>query len=211
LHYKQKILILATSKPDVQEKSNFMAVKKSELYSSIWECCNQLRGGMDASQYKDYVLVVLFVKYISDRAKSVDGYLIEVPEGASFDDLVKLKGKANISEEFNKILNKIAEANDLNGVINVADFNDEAKLGKGKDLVDTVSNLIGAFQKPELDFANNRADNDDLLGDAYEYLMKHFASESGKSKGQFYTPAEVSRVMAKVIGIHLDNQILVNL
>jgi type I restriction enzyme M protein len=184
-----------------------MAVKKSELYSSLWESCNQLRGGMDASQYKDYVLVVLFVKYISDRAKSGEVQLIDVPEGASFDDLVNLKGKSNIGEEFNKILNRIAEENDLDGVINVADFNDEAKLGKGKDLVDTVSNLIGAFQKPELDFVNNRADNDDLLGDAYEYLMKNFASESGKSKGQFYTPAEVSRIMAKVIGIHQNNKV----
>lgn len=183
-----------------------MAVKKSELYSSLWDSCNQLRGGMDASQYKDYVLVVLFVKYISDRAKSGDSQLIEVPRGASFDDLVRLKGKSNIGEEFNKILNSIAEANDLDGVINVADFNDEAKLGKGKDLVETVSNLIGAFQKPELDFVNNRADNDDLLGDAYEYLMKNFASESGKSKGQFYTPSEVSRVMSKVIGIHKDTR-----
>lgn len=68
-------------------------------------------------------------------------------------------------------------------------------------MVDRLSNLIGIFQKPELDFSKNRAENDDILGDAYEYLMRHFASQSGKSKGQFYTPSEVSRIMAKVVGI----------
>src|SRR5271157_4928403 len=93
-----------------------MAIKKSELYNSLWKSCDEPRGGMDASQYKDYVLVLLFV------------------------------------------------------------------------------------DNPALDFRGNRAEGDDLLGDAYEYLMRHFATESGKSKGQFYTPAEVSRMMAKVIG-----------
>ena len=94
---------------------------------------------------------------------------------------------------------KLADANNLRGVIDNADFNDQDKLGKGKELVDRLSNLIGIFQ--ELDFSGSRAEGDDLLGDAYEYLMRHFASESGKSKGQFYTPAEVSRVMAALLGI----------
>ncbi|HED37628.1 MAG TPA: type I restriction endonuclease subunit M, partial [Ignavibacteria bacterium] len=93
------------------------------------------------------------------------------------------------------------KANDLNGIITVADFNDDEKLGKGKDKVDRLSNLIEIFENEALDFSGNRAENDDILGDAYEYLMRHFATESGKSKGQFYTPAEVSRIMAKVIGI----------
>ena len=178
-----------------------MAIKKSELYSTLWKSCDELRGGMDASQYKDYVLVVLFVKYVSDKYKNNPDSLIEIPEGCTFDDFVELKGKSNIGEEINKKMAALAEANDLSGVINVADFCDEQKLGKGKDLVDTVSNLIGVFQSSGLDFGKNRANDDDLMGDAYEYLMKHFASESGKSKGQFYTPAEVSRVMAKVIGL----------
>lgn len=178
-----------------------MAIKKSELYSTLWKSCDELRGGMDVSQYKDYVLVVLFVKYVSDKYKNNPDSLIEIPEGCSFDDFVALKGKSNIGEEINKKMAALAEANDLSGVINVADFCDEQKLGKGKDLVDTVSNLIGVFQSSGLDFGKNRANDDDLMGDAYEYLMKHFASESGKSKGQFYTPAEVSRVMAKVIGL----------
>jgi type I restriction enzyme M protein len=188
-----------------------MAIKKSQLYSALWDGCDELRGGMDASQYKDYVLVVLFVKYISDKAKKDTDMLISVPEGCSFDDMVTLKGKTNIGEEMNKILEKLAEANGLTGVITNADFSDENKLGKGKDLVETVSKLIAVFQREELDFSNNRAADDDLIGDAYEYLMKNFASESGKSKGQFYTPAEVSRIMAKVIGIGKDERQMISI
>jgi type I restriction enzyme M protein len=157
---------------------------------------------MDASQYKDYVLVLLFMKYVSDRFAGKKDALIEVPAGASFADMVALKGKKEIGDGINKIIEKLAEANDLKGIIDVADFNDESKLGEGKEMQDRLSALIAIFQKPELDFSRNRADGDDLLGDAYEYLMRHFATESGKSKGQFYTPAEVSRIMAKVIGIN---------
>ena len=177
-----------------------MAVKKSELYSTLWKCCDELRGGMDASQYKDYVLVILFVKYISDKSRSDAAFDIEIPEGCYFEDFVALKGNPNIGEEINKKMQKLAEANQLDGVF-VADFDDEAKLGKGKDKVETLSKLIAVFQNENLDFSKNRAADDDLIGDAYEYLMKNFATESGKSKGQFYTPAEVSRVMAKVIGL----------
>ncbi len=180
-----------------------MAIKKSELYSSLWASCDELRGGMDASQYKDYVLTMLFVKYISDKAKKDNDFAIEIPKGASFDDMVNLIGNTNIGDLLNKqILNPIKEANGLN---DFPDFNDENKLGKGKDLVDTVSNLIRIFNDNALDFSGNSAEGDDILGDAYEYLMRHFASESGKSKGQFYTPAEVSRILAKVIGISAAN------
>lgn len=179
-----------------------MAIKKSELYSSLWKSCDQLRGGMDASQYKDYVLVLLFVKYVSDRYSGQKDALIEVPPGGSFADMVALKGDKEIGDKLNKIIGKLAEANELKGVIDVADFNDADKLGKGKEMVDRLSDLIATFNTPDLDFRNNRADGDDILGDAYEYLMRHFATESGKSKGQFYTPAEVSRIMAKVIGVN---------
>src|SRR4030042_1492475 len=178
-----------------------MAIKKSELYSSLWASCDELRGGMDASQYKDYVLVLLFVKYVSDKAASQKNYLLDVPKGGSFADMVALKGNKEIGERMNKIISKLAEANDLKGVIDVADFDDPDKLGKGKDMVDRLSNLVAIFDNPSLDFRSNRAEGDDLLGDAYEYLMRHFATESGTSKGQFYTPAEVSRIMDKVIGI----------
>jgi type I restriction enzyme M protein len=178
-----------------------MAIKKSELYSSLWASCDELRGSMDAGQYKDYVLVLLFMKYVSDKG----GALVEIPEGGSFADMVKLKGQADIGDKINKIIGELAKANDLTGVITVADFNDDERLGKGKDKVDKLSNLIEIFEKPELDFSSNRAEGDDILGDAYEYLMRHFATESGKSKGQFYTPAEVSRIKAKVIGISPHN------
>lgn len=178
-----------------------MAIKKSDLYSSLWKSCDELRGGMDASQYKDYVLVLLFVKYVSDKYAGQKDALIEVPAGGSFADMVALKGDKEIGDKINIIISKLAEANDLKGVIDVADFNDAEKLGKGKEMVDRLSNLVGIFNNPGLDFKGNRAEGDDILGDAYEYLMRHFATESGKSKGQFYTPAEVSRIMAKVIGI----------
>jgi len=176
-----------------------MPIKKSELYSSLWQSCDELRGGMDASQYKDYVLVLLFMKYVSDKAANQKGYLLDVPKGGSFADMVALKGDKEIGDQVNKIIAKLAEANDLKGVIDVADFNDADKLGKGQDMVARLTKLVSIFQ--ELDFGQNRAEGDDLLGDAYEYLMRHFATESGKSKGQFYTPAEVSRIMARVIGI----------
>ncbi|WP_280509577.1 type I restriction-modification system subunit M [Nocardia farcinica] len=176
-----------------------MALKKSDLYSSLWASCDQLRGGMDASQYKDYILTLLFVKYVSDKAKTDANSLIEVPEGGSFDDMLAAKGDKEIGDRFNKIIAKLAEANDLRNVIDQADFNDEEKLGKGKEMQDRLSKLVTIFN--DLDFRGSRAEGDDLLGDAYEYLMRHFATESGKSKGQFYTPAEVSRILAKVVGI----------
>lgn len=178
-----------------------LAIKKSELYSRLWKSCDELRGGMDASQYKDYILVLLFMKYVSDKYGGRKDALIEVPKGGSFQDMVSLKGTAEIGDGINKIIRKIAEANDLKGVIDVADFNDDDKLGKGKDMQDRLSNLIAIFQHEALDFSKNTIEGDDILGDAYEYLMRNFATESGKSKGQFYTPAEVSRVIAKVIGM----------
>lgn len=179
-----------------------MAVKKSQIYSWLWKSCDALRGGMDASQYKDYILTLLFLKYVSDRSLSDPDAQITVPEGCHFADMVKLKGSKDIGEEIDKIIAKVAETNGLGGVIDNAKFNDPTKLGDGKDMVDRLSKLMEIFSRPELDFRKNRAEGDDILGDAYEYLMRHFASESGKSKGQFYTPAEVSRIMAKAVGIN---------
>jgi type I restriction enzyme M protein len=179
-----------------------MAIKKSELYSSLWASCDELRGGMDASQYKDYVLTMLFVKYVSDKYAGDPMSLIEVPKGSSFDDMVALKGQPDIGDRINKeILRPLFQANGLEGSMELVDFNDDDKLGSGKEKVDTLSKLIAVFENPGLDFKNNRAEDDDILGDAYEFLMRHFATESGKSKGQFYTPAEVSRILAKVINV----------
>lgn len=175
-----------------------MAIKKSELYSSLWASCDELRGSMDASQYKDYVLVMLFMKYVSDKKDP----LVELKPGTTFYDMLQHRGKTDIGDQINKIIGEFAKNNNLSGIITEADFNDDAKLGTGKEKVDRLSNLLNIFNKPELNFSANRADGDDLLGDAYEYLMRHFATESGKSKGQFYTPSEVSRIMAQVIGIN---------
>ena len=181
-----------------------MAIKKSQLYASLWQSCNELRGGMDASQYKDYILTLLFMKYVSDKAASDPYADINVPEGGSFSDMVALIGNKDIGEKINVIIGAFAEANDLNGVIDQADFDDSSKLGSDKEKQDRLSTLVAIFN--DLDLSANRVEGDDLLGDAYEYLMRHFATESGKSKGQFYTPAEVSRIMARVIGIGPDTQ-----
>ena len=177
-----------------------MALKKSELYASLWSSCDELRGGMDASQYKDYVLVLLFIKYVSDKYAGVPYAPITIPDGANFSDMVALKGQSDIGDQINKkIIAPLAKANELS---DMPDFNDATKLGTGKEMVERLTNLIAIFENKALDFSKNRADGDDILGDAYEYLMRHFATESGKSKGQFYTPAEVSRIIAQIIGIH---------
>ena len=175
-----------------------MALKKSELYSSLWASCDELRGSMDASQYKDYVLVMLFMKYVSDKKDP----LVELKVGTTFYDMLEFRGKSVIGDQINTVIGEFAKNNNLSGIITEADFNDNAKLGTGKEKIDRLTNLLNIFNRPELNFSSNRADGDDLLGDAYEYLMRHFATESGKSKGQFYTPSEVSRIMAKVIGIN---------
>jgi type I restriction enzyme M protein len=176
-----------------------MTLRKSDLYGSLWKSCDELRGGMDASQYKDYILTLLFVKYVSDKREAESDSLIDVPQGGSFKDMLALKGSKEIGDKINKIIAKLAEANGLQKVIDQADFNDDEKLGEGKEMQDRLSKLVAIFG--DLDFRGSRAEGDDLLGDAYEYLMRHFATESGKSKGQFYTPAEVSRVLSRVVGI----------
>jgi type I restriction enzyme M protein len=164
-----------------------VAVKKSEIYNRIWEGCDVLRGSMDASQYKDYVLSILFIKYVSDKYAGHPYSQIKVPTGSSFTDLVALKGTGDIGDQINKkIIASLASANKLGGF---PDFNDSGKFGTGKAMVDTLTNLIAVFEDPALDFTHNRADGDDIMGDAYEYLMRNFATQSGKSKGQFYTPA----------------------
>ena len=185
-----------------------MAIKKSDLYSSLWASCDELRGGMDASQYKDYVLFMLFIKYISDKYGDSDDFAppVVIPAGASFKDMIALKGNSEIGDKINTdVIKSLIEANPGLARSDFPDFNDPSKLGEGQERVDRLTNLIAIFQKPELDFSKNRAEHDDILGDAYEYLMRHFATESGKSKGQFYTPSEVSRVIAKVIGISPQN------
>lgn len=178
-----------------------MAVKKSELYSLLWEACNKLRGGVEPARYKDYVLVLLFFKYVSDRYKGQPFAEFTISKGASFEDLIAAKGKSDVGERVDIIIQKFLEDNRLQGSLPDVSFNNRDELGTGKELVDKVSGLIGVFQNPAIDFKNNRASGDDIIGDAYEYFMMKFAQESGKSKGQFYTPSEVSRIIARLIGI----------
>ena len=179
-----------------------MAIKKSQIYSTLWSACDALRGSMDASQYKDYVLILLFVKYLSDKENDPESMFV-IPDGCRFRDFVALKGSSSIGESINKKLEAIkAENIDLLKKLAIPNFNDPNKLGNARQMTDTLSKLIGVFQNADLDFSQNRSADDDILGDAYEYLMKNFAEQSGKSKGQFYTPAEISRVMAKML--HLE-------
>ena len=185
-----------------------MAIKKSDLYSSLWQSCDELRGGMDAGQYKDYVLFLLFIKYISDKYGDSNDFAppVTIPEGASFADMLELRGQSDIGDKINtQVIAPLVQANTRLARSDFPDFNDPNKLGQGDEMVERLTNLISIFARPELDFSQNRAEHDDILGDAYEYLMQHFATESGKSKGQFYTPAEVSRVIAQVIGISPAN------
>jgi type I restriction enzyme M protein len=185
-----------------------VALKKSDLYSSLWASCDELRGGMDASQYKDYVLFMLFIKYITDKYGDSTDFAppVTIPKGASFKDMLELRGKSDIGDKINtQVIAPLVQANDRLARSDFPDFNDSNKLGEGQAKVERLTNLINIFARPQLDFSQNRAEHDDILGDAYEYLMRHFATESGKSKGQFYTPAEVSRVIARVIGISPEN------
>ena len=177
-----------------------MAIKKNELYSRIWEMCNDLRGGMEPSEYKDYILTLLFLKYISDKYKDDSRAMITIPKGSSFSDISLCKGQKDIGEKINACLENIEQENQVDWITSTnADFNSDEKLGKGNAKVDTLTRLISIFDS--LDFSNQFANSDDLLGDAYEYLMRKFASQAGKSKGDFYTPSEVSRVLANVVGI----------
>src|SRR5204863_1413895 len=185
-----------------------MAIKKSDLYSSLWASCDELRGGMDASQYKDYVLFMLFIKYVTDKYGNSADFTppVTIPKGASFKDMLELRGKSDIGDKINtQIIGPLVQHNARLARSDFPDINDSNKLGEGQAKVERLTNLINIFADPRLDLSQNRAEHDDILGDAYEYLMRHFATESGKSKGQFYTPAEVSRVIAKVIGISPDN------
>ncbi len=130
-----------------------MALKKSQLYASLWQSCDELRGGMDASLYKDYVLTLLFMKYVSDKYAGKPDALILVPEGGGFADMVALKGSKDIGESIDKIISRLAEANDLKNVIDLASFNDEEKLGKGKEMVDRLSKLVAIFDGLDAEMA----------------------------------------------------------
>ena len=186
-----------------------MALKKSEIYSTLTKCTNKLRSnsGIGAESFKNYVLILLFIKYVSDRKKSGEQTVLIIPDGCSFDDIVAMKGTKTIGDKINTIIGKISEENGLQDVINLSDHDFcDKKLGNSDESSKLISELVAAFQDEGLDFSQNRAADDDLIGDAYEFLMRNFASQAGKDKGQFYTPTEVSRLMALILGIDLDER-----
>jgi type I restriction enzyme M protein len=141
-----------------------MAIKKSDLYSSLWASCDELRGGMDASQYKDYVLFMLFIKYVSDKYGDYDGFEppVIIPKGAGFKDMIALKGNSDIGNLINtQVIQPLIDANSRLARSDFPDFNDTNKLGDGAQKVEKLGNLIAIFENPALDFSQNRAENDD--------------------------------------------------
>ena len=193
-------------------------VKQAQVNNAAWAACDTFRGVIDAANYKDYILVMLFLKYISDVWKD---HVVEyrkqfgdddvrirrrlererfiLPEGASFYDLFAKREEPNIGELINMALEKIEEANrsKLEGVFRNIDFNSEASLGKPKDRNRRLKMLLEDFNKAELDLSPRRV-SEDIIGECYIYLISRFASDAGKKAGEFYTPTQVSRLLAKL-------------
>lgn len=176
-----------------------MAIKKPELYNSIWKIFNTLRGGMDASQYKDYVLALLFIKYISDKYAGVPSAPIIIPEGSSFKDIVALKGKTTIGDDINrKIIAPITEANKLSEML---DFNNSDKIGSGKNMVDNLTKLITIFEDPAFDFVDEEHSENASAGEIFEYFLNSFSKINKNGPEQSITPAEISLLISKLLGI----------
>ncbi len=195
-------------------------VSQEEINVVLWKACDTFRGVIDAAQYKDYILVMLFLKYISDvwgekyealskQYKGDDNRILRrlererfvLPKNCGFDKLYKKRNEANIGEAINKALEKIEDGNKekLAGVFRNIDFNSEANLGKTKDRNIRLKNLLEDFNDPKLDLRTSRIGNLDVIGNAYEYLIGRFAAGAGKKAGEFYTPAEISELIARLV------------
>lgn len=186
----------------------------------VWRACDTFRGTIDPSQYKDYILVMLFVKYLSDmRREKLDEYTTRysgdadrieramarerfvLPEECDFDHLHAMRSESNIGERINIALQKIEDANKgkLEGVFRNIDFNSEANLGETKERNARLKHLLEDFADERLDLRPSKVGARDIIGDVYEFLIGNFASDSGKKGGEFYTPAEVSRLLARIV------------
>jgi len=186
----------------------------------VWKACDTFRGTMDSSEYKDYVLTMLFVKYLSDFYKEKKEELKEkykdneeriqrslkrekfiLDESCTFDYLLKHKEADNLGEIINKALMKIEEDNSekLEGIFRNVDFNSEIKLGKTKERNSILKHLLEDFSDSRLDLRPSKLNGNDVIGDAYEYLIAHFASDAGKKGGEFFTPSTVSTLLAKLV------------
>lgn len=193
---------------------------QSTINNVVWKACDTFRGTMDGSDYKDYVLTMLFVKYLSDFYKEkleqlqaeygdktdrIEAKLkrekFRLDESCTFDYLVKHKEAANLGEIMNKVLERIEEDNrdKLEGIFRSIDFNNKNKLGDTKERNTILKNLIEDFSDSRLDLRPSMLEGNDVIGDAYEYLISHFASDAGKKGGEFYTPSEVSTLLAKLV------------
>ncbi|WP_140987203.1 type I restriction-modification system subunit M [Asticcacaulis tiandongensis] len=195
-------------------------ITQQQVNQTAWAACDTFRGVVDAGQYKDYILVMLFLKYISDLwnehireyqkqfggdetriRRRLERERFILPEGASFYDLYAKRNEANIGELINIALEKIEDSNraKLEGVFRNIDFNSESNLGRVKDRNRRLKNMLEDFAKPELDLRPSRV-TEDIIGECYIYLISRFASDAGKKAGEFYTPAAVSRLLAKLAG-----------
>lgn len=194
-------------------------ISQEEINAILWKACDTFRGTIDPSEYKNYILVMLFVKYISDvwqdrRAALMVQYGDEaavarqlryerfvLPEGCDFETLYNQRNADNLGEIINKALEKIEDANKqkLEGVFRNIDFNSEANLGRTKQRNERLKDLLKDFHDPRLDMRPSRINGLDVIGNAYEYLIGKFASGAGKKAGEFYTPPEVSLLLAELL------------
>ena len=195
-------------------------ISQDEINNILRKACDTFRGTVDPSQYKDYILVMLFVKYISDVhqdhfdefmlkykgdktrvLRQLDKDKFKLPEGCSFERLYAQRNESNLGEIINEALEAIEDANKekLEGVFRNIDFNSEANLGRTKERNERLKNLLNDFNDKRLDLRPSRTNGRDVIGDAYEYLIGKFASGAGKKAGEFYTPPEVSELLAALV------------
>lgn len=200
--------------------TNQKTLNQNEINAVAWRACDTFRGVVDPSEYKNYILVFLFLKYLSDvwedkkdkyekqykgdkerinRKLSRERFIL--PEECSYYDIYRQRNESNIGEIINIALDKIEEANKvkLEGVFRNIDFNSEANLGQTKDRNKRLKDLIEDFNDPRLNLRPSVIGNHDIIGNTYEYLISHFASDAGKKGGEFYTPAEVAMLLAKLL------------
>lgn len=196
------------------------AINQDEINDIVWKACDTFRGVMSSDQYKDYVLTFLFLKFLSDLVKErreslqkqfpknpamvqrrLDRERFKLPPGADFDALYAQREADNIGELIDQALWAIEEANKtkLEGVLHTVSFNDEKRLGETKDRNQRLKDLFKDFHDPRLDLRPARVGNLDVIGNAYEYLISRFASEGGKKGGEFFTPPEVSELIAQLV------------
>ena len=196
-------------------------INQDEINAILWKACDTFRGTLDPSEYKNYILVMLFVKYISDvwqdhydqlkqkfgdddeeriqRQLRYERFVL--PEGCRFADLYAQRNADNLGEIINMALEKFEEANKakLKDVFRNIDFNSEAALGRTKQRNERLQHLLDDFADKRLDLRPSRVGDIDIIGDAYEYLIDRFAAGAGKKAGEFYTPPKVSTLLAQLL------------